>query len=247
MENERSNGRASVTFPEPGAASKQQIFAQSPFAGLPPDSAEALLRAATWERLPRRHVIATQGEPSRALVLIGAGRVKIERTHGERALALGHRGPGHVVGETSLAGGAVATESASVVDDVAALAIPTSALRERLAVDTALCAAVNAVVVSQHQELERRLMGLLLHGVEARLASFLLGAGSRWGQPHADGELVSAAFTHAEMATLIGSTRETVTLVLGKLKREGVLGFDHRRVVIRDRAELAQRAVAPVR
>jgi CRP/FNR family transcriptional regulator, cyclic AMP receptor protein len=247
MENERSNGRASVAFPEPGAASKQQIFAESPFSGLPRESAEALLRGATWEQFPRRHVLTPQGEPPRALFLIGAGRVKIERAHGERALVLGHRGPGHVVGEAGLSGGSVATESASVVDEVAAVAIPMGLLRERLGADPALCAVVNALVVRQHEELERRLMGLLLHGVEARLASFLLGAGQRWGQPHADGELVSAAFTHAEMATLIGSTRETVTLVLGKLKREGVLGFDHRRVVIRDRARLEERASAPSR
>ena len=54
-----------------------------------------------------------------------------------------------------------------------------------------------------------------------------------------EGDLVAAPFTHAEIAQLIGSTRETVTLILGKLKREGLLGFDRRRVVIRDRAGLA--------
>ena len=37
-----------------------------------------------------------------------------------------------------------------------------------------------------------------------------------------------------EIALLIGSTRETVTLVLGKLKREGLIAFERRRIILRD-------------
>lgn len=245
MDMERSNARATAPIPEALAADKQQILARSALAVLPPDTCDALLSLATLERLPRRHAIITQGEPARSLVLIGSGRVKVERLRGERAVSLGHRGPGHMIGETALGGAPAATESVSVVDDVEALAVPIAPLRQRLIADAPLRAAVASAIVRQHRELEQRLMGLLLHGVEARLAAFLLDAGSRWGRPHPDGELVTAPFTHAEIALLIGSTRETVTLVLGKLKREGVLGFDRRRVVIRDRAQLVQRAAAP--
>lgn len=245
MDMERSNARATAPVPEVAAASKQQVLARSPLAGLPSESREALLGLATLEQLPRRHVLATQGEPPRSLVLIGAGRVKIERLRGHRFVPLGHRGPGHLVGETALAGTPVATESAIVIDDVEALTIPIVPLRQKLAVDAPLCTAVAAAIGRQHRELEQRLMGLLLHGVEARLAAFLLDAGMRWGKPHLEGELVTAPFTHAEIALLIGSTRETVTLVLGKLKREGLISFDRRRVVIRGRAQLAERAAVP--
>ncbi|APR85647.1 cAMP-binding protein [Minicystis rosea] len=230
---------------ETAATSKQHILARSPFAGLPGESQSALLDLAALEQLPRRHAITTQGEPTRSLLVIGSGRVKIERMREDRAVPLGHRGPGHLIGETALSGAATATESASVVDDVEALVIPLVPLRQTMAADARLRAAVADAIVEQHRELELRLVGLLLHGVEARLAAFLLDAADRWGRPHPEGELVTAPFTHAEIAQLIGSTRETVTLVLGKLKREGLLAFDHRRVIIRDRAMLAQRAAAP--
>ncbi len=96
-------------------------------------------------------------------------------------------------------------------------------------------------IVVQHRALEQRLEGLLLESVEERLEAFLLDAAQRWGQPHPDGQVLSAPFTHAEIALLIGSTRETVTLVLGKLKREGLIAFDRRRVILRDPARLALR------
>lgn len=247
MENDRSNGRAGVAVLDLSAAKKQEILTLSPFVDLPPERRDALLGMGKLERLPRRHALATQGEPIRSFVLIGAGRVKVERKTGERALSLGHRGPGDVVGETALDGAPAATESVTVLDELVALSLPMEALRERLAADAKLCAAVTAIVVAQHRDLERRLMGLLMYSVEARLASFLLEARRRWGSAHAEGEVVSAPFTHAEIATLIGSTRETVTLMLGKLKREGVLGFDRRRIVIRDRGALEQRATSTAR
>jgi CRP-like cAMP-binding protein len=90
---------------------------------------------------------------------------------------------------------------------------------------------------------EDRLASLLLRGVEARLSEFLLLAARRWGTPHPSGELVSAPFTHAEMAAVIGSTRETVTLLLGKLRREGLIEIERRRVILRSRDVLERRAV----
>ncbi|WP_437599948.1 helix-turn-helix domain-containing protein [Sorangium sp. So ce590] len=48
----------------------------------------------------------------------------------------------------------------------------------------------------------------------------------------------------SEIARRIGSTREAVPLLLGKLKRAGLISFDRRRIVIRDGAHLAARAAA---
>jgi CRP/FNR family transcriptional regulator, cyclic AMP receptor protein len=232
---------------EPGVAGdhgKEGILRASLLAGIAGESCAALLELARVERLPRRHLIALQGEPPETFLLIGKGRVKVERRRDDHALSLGHRGPGQMVGETAVAGAPVATESASVVDEVEALAFPIPAIRRQLAEDPPLRAAVCAAILEQHQALEQRLTALLLHGVEARLAGFLVDAVGRWGRAHPEGEIVTAPFTHAEIAFLIGSTRETVTLVLGKLKRDGLLSFDRRRAVIRDRSRLEQRAAA---
>ncbi len=245
MDMERSKARAEAPVGVADVQGKEEIVGRSLFASLAEESRQALLVLGEVHRLPRRWTIASQGEPPRSFVLIGSGRVKIERRTGERALPLGHRGRGEMVGETAVGGATLqsAGESATVVDEVEALFFPIAALRGQLAADGALRAAMAAAIVSQHRALEQRLEGLLLQGVEARLCAFLLDAAERWGQPHPDGRLISAPFTHAEIALLIGSTRETVTLVLGRLKREGLCAFDRRRVILCDPAGLAQRLV----
>ncbi|WP_437622806.1 Crp/Fnr family transcriptional regulator [Sorangium sp. So ce1151] len=131
-----------------------------------------------------------------------------------------------------------------MLDEGDALLVPLAGLERLGAADAVLRAALAAALVARQLETEARLGSLLLCTVEARLLEFLGAAARRWGQPHAAGQLVSAPFTHADIALLIGSTRETVTLLLGKLKRAGLISFDRRRVVIRDGAHLAARAAS---
>ena len=44
--------------------------------------------------------------------------------------------------------------------------------------------------------------------------------------------------THQEMANLIGSTRETVSLTLSQFKRKGLIQNEGRRVILSDREGL---------
>lgn len=224
---------------------KERLLDRSPFGGLGDASREALFQLGAVERIPRRARIAQQGEPAKNLYLIGSGRAKLERANGERVFSLGHRGPGETVGESALAGAPQSTESAVVLDDIEALVFPLAGLRKLLMIDEDLRKAVIAVLVDRRVAAEQRLESLLLRGVEARLVDFLLASVKRWGERHPSGELISAPFTHADIALLVGSTRETVTLVLGKLKRAGLIDLEKRRIVVRDRDALTRHAASP--
>ena len=71
------------------------------------------------------------------------------------------------------------------------------------------------------------------------LAHDLLDAANRYGVPDSRGVLIGIKYTHQEIADYVGSTRETVTLTLGELKRRNLVLFDHRRIVVRDAEALA--------
>jgi CRP-like cAMP-binding protein len=49
---------------------------------------------------------------------------------------------------------------------------------------------------------------------------------------------VALKITHQEMANLIGSTRETVSLTLAQFKRKGLISTDGRKVILADREGL---------
>jgi CRP-like cAMP-binding protein len=217
------------------------ILSRSPLRGLAKGTLDALLALAKVERLPRRYRISQQDETAQIFAILGSGRVKLERMGPSHSFPLAHRGPGDIVGESAI-GGAPAQENAVVVDDAEALVFPAEAFRALLGRDPPLQEAMSRTLLGIQRAIEERLASLLLRGVEARLAGFLLDADDRWGTEHAAGTVISAPFTHADIALLIGSTRETVTLQLGKLKRTGLIELDRRRIVIRDRGGLARRA-----
>jgi CRP/FNR family transcriptional regulator len=52
------------------------------------------------------------------------------------------------------------------------------------------------------------------------------------------GILVDIKLTHYDIASLIGSTRETTTVCLNDFKKEGLIDFDRRKILILNETEL---------
>ncbi len=73
------------------------------------------------------------------------------------------------------------------------------------------------------QELENRLEELLFLDVPTRLARTLLKLAEKHRRKLDDGIQVQIRITHRELAELIGTTRETTTAALSRLKREGIV------------------------
>jgi CRP/FNR family cyclic AMP-dependent transcriptional regulator len=205
-------------------------------------SREAAAAAGGVEVVPGGTVVIRQGTASEALVVIGRGRARLERAAPDgRVVPLGYRGAGDVLGESCLGHAAEHAENAIAMEELEYAHIPLATLDELLAADAGLGPAALALLLGRQREAEDRIESLLFSNVEGRLAEFLLKAADRWGVPTPKGTLISAPLTHLEIAQSIGSTRETVTLTLGALRREGLLDVAGRRLIVRDRDRLSAR------
>ncbi|HMY58882.1 MAG TPA: Crp/Fnr family transcriptional regulator, partial [Pseudomonadota bacterium] len=88
------------------------------------------------------------------------------------------------------------------------------------------------VLAQRRRELEGKIENLIFKDVNSKLAELLLRLGQDYGVDDSRGTLVSLKITHQEMANLIGSTRETVSLTLSQFKRSGLIATDGRRVIL---------------
>lgn len=211
-------------------------------AGASPASQAALVEAGNIQKASKGRALVSQGDAAAAVALIGTGRLRVVRALGDtRSLSIGYRGAGDVVGESAVGGAATYRESAVATEDVEALFVPVAVFKAVVGSDAAFGAAFINTLVDRHADTEERLASMLFRNVEARLCEFLVKAAMRWGIPEPRGVLIAAPFTHQEMANMIGSTRETVTLTLGDLRRKGILEIDRRRVVVLDREALKSR------
>ncbi len=190
---------------------------------------------ASLVRIARRRRIYAQGDPIAGLYVVAAGRVRVVRAAGEsRALTVAYRGPGDVIGEIAITQRPVHEDTATATDPVEVVQLPMRQMQEMLSRHSELGKRLLQLMVERRLDTERRIESLLSRAVESRVAEFLLDSAQRHGIPDSRGVLIGVKYTHQEIADYVGSTRETVTLTLGELRRRELLLFDHRRIVVRD-------------
>ncbi len=211
------------------------------FAGFDRAQLGLVAEASALLRVARRRRLYAQGEPIAGIYVIASGRVRVVRGANEaRVLTVAYRGVGEVIGEIAITDRVAHEDSASATDPVEVVQIPVRQVRELLARDTELARRLLQLMVERRLDTERRIESLLSRTVESRVAEFLIDSAQRYGIPDSRGLLISVKYTHQEIADYVGSTRETVTLTLGDLKRRDLVMFDHRRIVVRDADALAR-------
>lgn len=209
------------------------------FGVLADDAIGEVVRKAQLVEIERRERLDDDGDGN--VYVIGTGRVRIALPQpDDKEITLDYCGPGDLVGEVALVEGATNAQTIAA-DRVEAVKIPVAVLKKLIAKDLRFASRMVKILGERRLGVERRMVALLTRPVESRVAEFLSRAARRYGVPDPRGTLIGVKFTHAEIASYVGSTRETVTLVLGEFKRKKLIQFDHRRVVVMNADGLEKR------
>lgn len=200
---------------------------------------DELARSCERVRFRRRQAVYGVGASADAVYVVEHGRVRLVAPRGEGAvLTLAYRGPGDLVGEGALVGVAAHRHAAIAAEPLDALRLPARHLRRLAEEHVELCAELVRLLAIQLASVERRLAAVAGRPVESRIAMFLSEQARLCGVPHARGVAMGPKFTHQEIADYVASTRETVTLTLGDMRRNGIVAFERRRLLLLDRAAL---------
>jgi CRP/FNR family transcriptional regulator, cyclic AMP receptor protein len=83
-------------------------------------------------------------------------------------------------------------------------------------------------------KVERKLELLVFKDARTRVVEFLKDAAVSVGQKAGYDTIVHTRLTHKDIATLTGTSRQTVTTILNDLQEKKFLSFDRRRILIHD-------------
>ena len=203
--------------------------------GVPPARLQELISQVELREIPRRQVIYLPGDPGEQIYFINGGRVKTSKvTRDGKELTLAYRGAGQIFGELAVIDGAPREEMAEAMKNAIITELPVDVFRELLMADTKLCWAFLAEVGRRRKQLETKIEHLVFKDVQAKLAALLLELGEEYGQDTENGVQIGLKITHQEMANLIGSTRETISLTLAQFKKKRLLNMNGRTVVLLD-------------
>ena len=220
--------------------SLQSIFAQVPsLQTLPEEARRRLERVAEQRQYRRRQVIHFADQPGDYIYLLCTGRVKIARVSDQgREVTLYLVDPAQLFGEAALGEtGGVYGVMAETLEDSLVCAFRRSDFLEAFQPSPQATLALLRLVNDRRTLAEAKIADLVFLDVPKRLAKLLLRLYDLTNGKRGDG-LITTKFTHQELANMIGSTRETTTLVLNEFKRQGSIDFLGRKIVIRKRSDL---------
>jgi CRP/FNR family cyclic AMP-dependent transcriptional regulator len=204
------------------------------FADMTEPEMRRLAERTVMRRYARGAVIVRQGDPADAIYLIKEGRVKLCRhssTGRVQILALLERGD--IFGERGLAGGDTGTHCEAFEDTLVCL-LQWHDLEDLIRSKPELAFRVMKNLALRLRQAEEAIEDLAFRDVPGRLATLLSRLADGSGEPHPDGRRLILRFTHQDLASMIGATRETVTNVLTRFRDDGLIAIDERHIVVRD-------------
>jgi CRP-like cAMP-binding protein len=200
-----------------------------------------LVRNAVVLDFRRRRFVYRAGDPADCLYAIIHGRVKLCRieTDTTREAVIDILPENSLFGESALysvagrrANSAIAYENSRL------LRVQSGAFKQGMAEDDKLHDYTFRLIGQRLEHAERRLADFALNAIPARLDRLLAEFSDRYGVSEPEGVLIDIPLPHREIASIVGSTRESVTVRLNAMRREGTIEFVNRRILIKRPAPL---------
>lgn len=241
-----------------GAVARDALRDCGLFAGLDDASFELVAAALRSRRFRRGEVIFHAGDPGDALFLVADGHVKITlpADDGSEPAILTTVGPGGFFGTLALLDGAPRSATAVALDPVETSVLRREALDRLVDTEPAVRRALLAALSAEIRRLTAQVEDLHFLDLPGRLARHLLraiattsaGEGADGLAAYDPGERPTGEhrldwpYTQAELAGMIGGSRQSVNRLLADFVDQGLLRFEGETLVIPDAERLADAA-----
>jgi CRP/FNR family cyclic AMP-dependent transcriptional regulator len=195
---------------------------------------EIVLKRGRRKVFYRGQTLFNQGAKHDGIYLIETGRIRVFYTApSQREITLAYWLPGNFVGGPEVFGGGIHQWSGVASNNSSIVHLPGKDLRQ-LVVEVPNLAIGLIEGLSFKGKCYSALAQMLgTRSITERLAHLLLHLVDLYGVKDTDGILIGAAFTHADLAHMVGATRQWVTISLKRLHDKNVVVSRKSRIIVR--------------
>ncbi len=194
-----------------------------------------LLERAVMHLIPTGAPVFSQGECHEGIFLIQSGRVRTYYVSSAgREITLAQWTPGHFVGGPEIFGGSKHLWSAVTLEDSCIAFLAGRHLRRLMFEMPNLAFGLVDGLVYKGKCYSALLQILGTRSAAGRLAHLLLTLAEREGALGRTPAILDRRFSHEELATMIGATRQWVTASLKRFGKAGLIRLDDQRIVLLD-------------
>lgn len=196
---------------------------------------QTLLNVGIRRRFAKDEMVFHAGSPSDDVYILLDGRVKVfELSKEGKEVILWFCFPGELFGLSEILRRGAREVNAQACSHVDVLSIKCNDFEKYIQQHPHLALQVIELLSYRLRELSDVLLNLASDDVTSRVIKLITRLSARYGKPLGDGVHLDIALTHQEMADMIGTSRQTVTTVLGMLRKKGILRMEQRTIYIQD-------------
>jgi CRP/FNR family transcriptional regulator len=180
----------------------------------------------------RNQVIFMEEETGNYMYLVLTGKVKVAKSSSSgRETILAIHKAGDFFGEMSLLDGKTAPATVSAMEDSKIISVSGTDFHKYLMHNEKVLLQIIDVLCARLRQVWQT-QSLSSSKAEARIRMGIYDLAKRHGVQDAHGTIIDLKITHQELAEMVGTSRETVTRVIARLREKGVIEVDHRRMTL---------------
>jgi CRP/FNR family transcriptional regulator, cyclic AMP receptor protein len=197
------------------------------------DQLQGLADSLEPRRVKRHGPIFYEGEASDHVYVLLSGVAKLSFLHHDEKVLVGLVGPGEVFGVSSLLPNATRPFRCEAFSDcLVGVGRPSTFVGLMLGVPLERFSRTLEVTVGRWWAMLQRYTNFVGLTVRERLAGALLELAAKFGTKDARGILLTLKLTHADLAELVGASRQRTTEQLIEFENEHLIVRDGRRLII---------------
>lgn len=212
------------------------------FSGLGEDALDRLAEHMRHRAFRRGTMVFHKDQVGDALYIVESGRVRIFLpTESGAELWVEFAARGDVFGEVALLDGRPRSASAETVEDTAVFTISRDDFRRFVTETPQFAWKLIELLSDRLRHVTEYAESLAFLDVHARLARVLLEMGERYGAKKNGTVEIDLDLTQADLATMVGATRERVNRALAAFRSQGIIELRGRKITLLDTSKLRQR------
>ena len=187
-------------------------------------------------------IIFLEEETGSYMYLVLSGKVKVSKSgSGGRETILAIHRTGDFFGEMSLLDGKTSPATVSAMEDARIISGSGADFHKYLLHNEKVMRQIINVLCARLRQVWQA-QSLSSSTADARIRMGIYQLASRHGIRDARGTIVDLKITHQELAEMVGTSRETVTRALARLRKQGILSIEQRRIILIDAEALLAEA-----
>ena len=212
----------------------QQLRKMPIFADLTDDQLRDIHTITTERNHRKGTIIFMEDEPGEGFHYLKSGKVKIVKmTDDGREHIINILSPGDLFAEVLLFNNGTYPATAMAVEDSKVGVIKNKDLERLILNNNVLALQLIKALSLRLLFAQKKIKNLALNDVTARTAETLLNLSKQHGKLLPGGNIeLTLDLSRQELASLVGTTRETVTRTLSAMKKEKLIDFDTHKIVL---------------